>query len=442
MTVFGALPAFLEPYKLQVCLLIFVFVVANYIVAKLSMATTSMLGMFLLLLTGLLAPKDALGYIGNSTVVMCAGMMIVAAGFQRTSFCTALANKVADIAKGNITLIMFGYALLAVILSQFIQAPLVAFSICAPLLISSAEVLGISRSKVIFPLGIVAICTCGTLPFGAGATVATELNGYMESYGYTTYVVGLTDPALARFPVLILGIVYAVFFAMKLAPDKCLVPSTFETVEKNAASTLTPLQEKAGVIIFFGSSVALMFASKLGLATWEITCIGGLLIVLFGILKKKAAIDAMGVSMALVIAGSLSLAGALSSTGAGEMIGGVVSEFAHSVGGNSYIIGAIFFIFPFILTQFMLNRATMLIFHPIAIATAASLGADPRGLMILVQAACLAAFMTPMANGTVPVIMAYGGYTQKSLIKQGFPIGIVIGIVSVIWTMTVFPLFP
>ena len=264
----------------------------------------------------------------------------------------------------------------------------------------------------------------------------------MESYGYTTYVVGLTDPALARFPVLILGIVYAVFFAMKLAPDKCLVPSTFETVEKNAASTLTPLQEKAGVIIFFGSSVALMFASKLGLATWEITCIGGLLIVLFGILKKKAAIDAMGVSMALVIAGSLSLAGALSSTGAGEMIGGVVSEFAHSVGGNSYIIGAIFFIFPFILTQFMLNRATMLIFHPIAIATAASLGADPRGLMILVQAACLAAFMTPMANGTVPVIMAYGGYTQKSLIKQGFPIGIVIGIVSVIWTMTVFPAFP
>ena len=43
------------------------------------------------------------------------------------------------------------------ILSQFIQAPLVAFGICAPLLISSVEVLGISRSKVIFPLGIVAV---------------------------------------------------------------------------------------------------------------------------------------------------------------------------------------------------------------------------------------------------------------------------------------------
>ena len=149
----------MEPYQFQVCFLIFVFVVANYVIAKLSMATTSMLGMFLLILTGLLEPKEALTYIGNSTVMMCAGMMMVAAGFQRTSFCTSLANKVAEMAKGNITVIMFGYAILAMILSQFIQAPLVAFGICAPLLISSVEVLGISRSKVIFPLGIVAVCT-------------------------------------------------------------------------------------------------------------------------------------------------------------------------------------------------------------------------------------------------------------------------------------------
>lgn len=119
-----------------------------------------------------------------------------------------------------------------------------------------------------------------------------------------------------------------------------------------------------------------------------------------------------------------------------------LGKTGDSVGGNSYIVGFIFFIFPFALTQFMLNRATMLIFHPIAIATAASLGADPRGLMILVQAACLTAFMTPMANGTVPFIMGYGGYTQKSLLKQGLPIAIVICLVSVLWTMTVFPLFP
>ena len=35
------------PYQFQTCFLIFVFVVANYVIAKLSMATTSMIGMFL-----------------------------------------------------------------------------------------------------------------------------------------------------------------------------------------------------------------------------------------------------------------------------------------------------------------------------------------------------------------------------------------------------------
>lgn len=238
MTVFGALQAALEPYQFQTCFLIFVFVVANYVIAKLSMATTSMIGMFLLILTGLLEPKEALTYIGNNTVVMCAGMMMVAAGFQRTSFCTVLANKVADMAKGNIKLIMFSYALLAMSLSQFIPAPLVAFGICAPLLISSVEVLGVNRSKVIFPLGIVAICTCCALPFGAGATVATELNGYMESYGYIAYQVGLTDPALARFPILLISIIYVTFIAMKLAPEQCLTPSTFEKVDADRKSVV------------------------------------------------------------------------------------------------------------------------------------------------------------------------------------------------------------
>ena len=184
-----------------------------------------------------------------------------------------------------------------------------------------------------------------------------------------------------------------------------------------------------------------MFDKKLGLAAWVITCTGGLLMVLLGVIRGKKAMDSMAINMSLVVAGALALAGALSATGVGDMVGGFVSNIALSVGGNSYVVGAIFFFFPFVLTQFMLNRGVMLIFHPIAIATCASMGADPRGLMILVQAACLTAFMTPMATGAVPFIMGYGGYDQKSMLKQGFPVAALFGVVSVLWTMTIFPLF-
>ena len=81
----------------------------------------------------------------------------------------------------------------------------------------------------------------------------------------------------------------------------------------------------------------------------------------------------------------------------------------------------------------------MLIFHPIAIATAEVLGGNPVGLMILVQAASLTAFMTPMATASVPYLMDLGGYDQPSLFKQSWLIAIVATIVSVLWVMTFFP---
>ena len=70
----------------------------------------------------------------------------------------------------------------------------------------------------------------------------------------------------------------------------------------------------------------------------------------------------------------------------------------------------IFFIVPFIQTQFMSNRGTMLIYHSIAIATCAATGSNPIGLMILIQAACLSAYMTPSATSAIPYIMGYGGF--------------------------------
>lgn len=83
--------------------------------------------------------------------------------------------------------------------------------------------------------------------------------------------------------------------------------------------------------------------------------------------------------------------------------------------------GLIFFIVPFIQTQFMSNRGTMLIYHPIAIATCAATGSNPIGLMILIQSACLSAYMTPSATSAIPYIMGYGGYDQKTMIKISWP---------------------
>ena len=427
--------------QLTICLIIFAVTVIGYCSGKLSLATFAISSLTALSLTGCLDAKTAVGYFANGNVIMIAGMCIVAAGFNRTAFCMKVADKISSMSKGNMAKMVFGYVLIGMILSQFVQSPVAVFGIVAPMLAASAESMGLKSSKVMFSLGVTTIVTCCTLPVGAGATIAAELNGYLESYGYLDYTVGLLDPMKARLPMLIICVLYCGFIATRFAPDEPVIGGGMKEVKRAVAKApLNNFQEYAGILIFFGDAIALMFAKQLGLENWQVTVIGALLMVWCGVLKPKEATAAIPVSMLLLIVGALGIAGALSSTGAGELIGGMIANVVQMVGGNSYIIGLIFFIVPFMLTQVMSNRGCMMIFHPIAIATCASMGANPVGLMILIQAACLSAYMTPMATAAVPYLMNYGGYDQKSMIKQSLPLAIICCIVSVGWIMTIFPL--
>lgn len=425
---------------LTICLIIFVLMVIGFCSGKISLATVSLLTMVALVLTGCLGASDALAYFGNNTIIMIGGMCVVAAGFNRTQFCTNLANRISAMAKGNLSKLMLGYVLIGVILSQFIQSPIVVMGIVTPMLLSSAESMGIKSSKVVFPLGVASVVTCCTLPVGAGATVAAELNGYLESYGYLDYQVGILDPMIGRLPLLIATVIFCAFVAPRFAPDEPILKTSVSTTNAARKEPLNPFQEYAAIIIFFADALALMFGSKLGLASWEITLIGALAMVLCGVLTPKEATTSLPISMLLLIAGALAMSGALSATGAGELIGNKIAGIVEAANGNSYIVGFIFFIVPFTLTQFMQNRGTMLIFHPIAIATCATIGGNPVGLMILIQAACLSSFMTPMATAAIPYIMECGGYDQKSMLKQSWLFCIVCCVVSVGWIMTMFPI--
>lgn len=304
---------------------------------------------------------------------------------------------------------------------------------------ASAEAMGIKPSKIMFGIGVAAIITCCTAPLGAGATVAAELNGYLAAQEYTTYTVGIFDGLIARGPLMLIILFFNALVLPRFCKDEPTIPPAIKASKAGNHESLAPLQEYAGIIIFFADAIALMFASTLKLANWQITVVGALLMIAFGVLKPKEATQSIPWSMLLLIVGALSISGALAATGAGELIGGWIGNIVNAVGGNNYIVGFIFFIIPFLMTQVMQNRGTMLIFIPIAIATCKSIGGDPRGLMILIQAATLSAFMTPMATAAVPYIMDYGGYDQADMFRQSWILSIICCVVTVFSAMTFFP---
>ncbi len=426
--------------SLTICLIICLITMISYVVGKIPMGLTAMLSMAAFVLTGCLDPATAAGYFGNANGIMMLSMFVVAAGFNRTQFVRKCASSVNRISGGSLTKMMFGYVLITVVLSQFIQSSVVVFGIMAPMMIASCDELNISPARTLFPMAMVGIATISVLPLGSGATQFAELNGYLEANEYTAFTVALTDPMKARLPMLLAISLYSIFIAPRLAPSKPVIQTSSIQSKADNREVLSPFKERAGYIIFILTTVALIFQVQLGIATWVICLSGALAMVLFGVLSEREAIGAINWPMAFLFVGALAMGGALAQTGAGEVVGGILAEMANRI-RNPYLIGFVFFLVPFILTQIMMNRTVMIIFIPIAILACKSMGANPVGIIILVQSACLSSFMTPMATPAIPMCMAAGGYDLKSLIRQSLLPAAILCVVSVFWIMTVFPMF-
>lgn len=426
--------------SLAICLIICVLTMISYVVGKLPMGLTAMVSMMAFVLTGCLDPATAAGYFGNPNGLMMMAMFVVAAGFNRTQFVRTVASSVNRIAKGSLIRVMFGYVLITMILSQFIQSSVIVYGIMAPMLIASCEELHISPSKVLFPIAMACISTVSALPLGGGATVFAEMNGYLQANDYTTFTVALTDPMKARLPAVIVMFVYCVFLSTKVSPAEPPLKGNALQARADNREPLSPFKERAGYIIFILTTIALLFQPQLGIETWVICVTGAVAMVLFGVLSEKEAVAAINLPMAFLFVGSLAMGGALTQTGAGDVVGAILADFANML-SNPYLIGFVFFIVPFLLTQVMMNRTVIIIFIPIAILACKAMGANPVGIVLLVQSACLSSFMTPMATPAIPMCMANGGYDLKSIVKQSVIPAVILCIVSVLWIMTVFPMY-
>ena len=327
-------------------------------------------------------------------------------------------------------------------LTNFIASPMVVYAIVSPLLAALCDKTGHSRTQYMFPVMVVCVACCGILPLATAIQVSGQFTGFMETYGFTGVSVRPIDFTIAEWPVLFVVPLWALFLGPKFTPKEPVIP--IEALEKKDSTkvqqTLSPTVDKIGIFLFFATIICLIFSSQLHLASWFVALVGSLLMVLFGVVDQKSALRDIPWDMLMLFVGALALGTALTNTGAGDMIG---NALATAVGGthNSYVLGALFFIIPFLLTQFMLNRSVSAVFIPICLLTCSALGANPIGVSILVRAGAMTAFLTPMATPAVPMCMADGGYDLKSIIKSGALITLILPFVYVFYTMTVFPAF-
>lgn len=424
-----------------VCLVIFAATLISYMLNKIPMWLTAMLSLAALYITGCVDATTALAGFSNVNTILMATMFVVAAGFRRTSMVQRMVSGITRLTKGSFRTAYFGYLLLAVLLTNFIASPMVVFAIVSPLLCAFLDSTGKSRSQYVFPAMVTCVACCGILPLSTAIQQAGQFTGFMETYGFSGMSMRPIDFTIGAWPILVVVPLWALFLADRFTPAQPSV--AIEALSKKSQSTesqLDPVTDKIGIIVFFATILCLIFAPQLKLATWFVALVGSLLMVLFGVVDPKNALRDIPWDMLMLYVGALALGGALTGTGAGDMIG---NALATAVGGthNNYILGALFFLIPFALTQFMLNRSVSAVFVPICLLTCSALGANPVGLVLLVNAGSLTAFLTPMATPAVPMAMADGGYDLKDLFKSGWFITILLSVVYIFYTMTVLPAF-
>jgi solute carrier family 13 (sodium-dependent dicarboxylate transporter), member 2/3/5 len=443
-----------------ICLVIFVLTIASFLWGKISMGLSALLSMVLLVITGCIDITTALEGFSNSNTIIMACMFIISMGFSKTQMVAKISRKLAKAAKGSLTRVLFGYVIVTCLIAQIVPSAMAVFSIVFPLALGVCNEMEISPSKVMFSIGIVAISTVCTLPIGGGAVYPAQYNGILEKLGAGDYQFQFWDVCVARLPALITVVLYAIFIAPKFAPDKPVIETRdVKPVGAGGGSApkLTNLQEVVSYLIFFGVVLGLIVTSlqlikipvlgedgtitKTKLDSCVFPLIGALLMVAFGVLKPKEAYVSMGMGgMVLTYVGVLALASGLTNTGTGDLIGNAIaSMFGEKA--NSYVIGLVFFLAPFILTQFMMNWAVLNIFSPIAILTCVAIGANPLGPLVLVGTGSLTAFMTPLATPSVPMFMGIGGYDQKTMFKMGWLPALILCVVNVLWVMTIFPAY-
>jgi di/tricarboxylate transporter len=82
------------------------------------------------------------------------------------------------------------------------------------------------------------------------------------------------------------------------------------------------------------------------------------------------------------------------------------------------------------LTEAVSNNAVAVVVTPIAISLAASIGVDPRPLVVAIMVAASCSFATPIGYQTNTLVYGPGGYYFSDFIKVGLPLNLTVGLLA------------
>lgn len=190
-------------------------------------------------------------------------------------------------------------------------------------------------------------------------------------------------------------------------------------------------------VLALGTGVSIVILAALGvLPILQGALLAALLMVLTGCLTPNEARRAVDLDVILLIAAAFGIGAAMETSGLAEALVGSVMAPAGAMGPVAVLTAVV--MGTLILTELVTNNAAAVLMFPIAMASAAVAGVDPRAFAIAVALTASASFVTPIGYQTNTMVFGPGGYRFTDYARLGLPLALalaaaIILLISVRW---------
>lgn len=399
-----------------VSLIIFAVIIILFVIDKLPMATTAILGCVLMVIFGVCDFKTAFGQFASSTVILTIGVMIIGAAISETGLAKAIGNWIVKVSRGNQIILIIGTYLVSSAMSMFLTNSAV-LAVFIPIIMGLAKSNSNIKSKnLIMPIAIG--CVIGGASTLVGSTQQMTAQGLLEEAGLRTFKT--FDFTLIGGILIFVGLIYCLTIGRILA-KKIWGNRPEEEFESSKDDIEYPKWKMIVMAAIFVITVVFYITEWIPLAITSSAA--ALLCIILGLIKQKKAIASVNWDIVGRLAGCLGIGKALEVSGGTALI---AKGFTKIVGTNinPFLLFCLLVLLVQVVSMFISNSTAILIVLPILIAIAPGMGLNTYAYALGITLASGVALSCPLASSTLGMSMV-AGYKFNDYIKHNIFLDII-----------------
>jgi len=409
-----------------VTVLVLAAVIAGLIWDKVRADVVALAGAAVLLITGVVRPSEVQGAFASPALIALASLFVIVYAIELSGLLDRLIALAVVLCRRIGALGMWITIGLCGAASGFLNnTPIVVLS--APIIRDSAQTLGLNPKRFLMPLSYISILGgCCTL---IGTSTNLLVADMARVAGQPSF--GLFEITPVGLSIAAVGAVYLLLVSGRLDRSSTAEPPRADvTVQPDMAGAQVgspelfaphvELQPRRAVLAV-GVFVAVIAAAASGVAPIAAAAFtGAVLLILLRVISADDAYRGLRPEILMLIAGMVVLGIAMEESGLAAAATEALVDTARPLGPLFAL--AIFYGTTLLLTELLSNATVAVLFAPIAVALAESLGVSPRPFLVAVMMAASAAFATPFGYQTNVLVYQMGRYSYMDFVRVGLPL--------------------